>query len=450
MDNYKAKSHSLPRILSLSGSILMVIGIMIGTGVFKKISPMSALGLNESWIIIAWIVAGIVTILGALTIFGLASLTDESGGEYEYLRIIFGDFTGFIFGWACFTIIGSASISAMSYLFSQSLFAIFPLDILLSDNSIKITACLVIIILTLINALGTKKSIFLNSLLTILKITGLLALITAAFFLKPALHHSLNFFHFDIGNNSISDFLGLFFAAMLSAFWAYDGWLSLAFMSGEIKNPKKNVPIAIVTGILIVMVIYVLVNMAYLFTLSKDQIALLDKNKIAADEVSLQLFGPYGHYFISVLILISSLGSLNGIIISYSRLYYKMSQDGYFFKSASDIHSRFKTPHVSLLYSMLVSIGLVFSGTFDTLTDMIVFAGFFFYALLAYGLIKMKKKGRIAAPKMGYPIVPVLFIIFSLALMVNCFISDFYQTLCGAGLIASGIPFYFFFKKKGQ
>ena len=233
---------------------------------------------------------------------------------------------------------------------------------------------------------------------------------------------------------------------MLSAFWAYDGWLSVSFISGEIKNPQRNVPIAIITGISVVMLLYVMINWAYLKIMPVDKLAVLNDNQIAASEVSKIMFGSAGNYIISVLILVSALGSLNGIIITYSRIYYKMSLDGLFFKRAAAVHPRYDTPYMALIYAMVVSCLLVFSGTFDTLTDMIVFAGFLFYAMLAYGLILMKKKGLLTVGKIGYPYVPVLYIIFSLALMVNTFITQPAQTLKGVLLMASGIPFYYLFK----
>jgi APA family basic amino acid/polyamine antiporter len=443
------KAIILKRVLGLSSSVLLVVGIMIGTGIFKKVAPMASSGLSQGSIIAAWIVAGIVTILGALSVSGLATLTTESGGEYEYIRIIFGNFIAFIFGWTCFTIIGSASVAAMSYLFTQSLNAIFNSSFLDVDLHIKIIACGVIMLLTWLNCLGTKKSTQLNNVLTFLKIAGLLFIIIGGFFIfksdTPQLEQVVA--HKDF---SVSKYTSLFFGIMLSAFWAYDGWLSVAFISGEIKNPQKNVPIAIVTGISIVMVLYVLINMAYLKVLPLSKLAAIGNNEIAASEISKMMFGYYGNFLISFLILISALGSLNGIVITYSRMYYKMSLDGLFFAKASLIHSRYQTPYMALIYAMVISCLLVFSGTFDTLTDMIVFAGFLFYAMLAYGLIRMKKKGLLKVGRIGYPFVPIIFILFSLVLMVNTFIDQPKQTCFGILLMLSGIPFYYFFKKRNK
>ncbi len=443
------KNITLKRVLGLGSSVLLVSGIMIGTGIFKKIAPMAASGLSSNAIIVAWIVAGVITVFGALSVSGLATLTSESGGEYEYLRIIFGNFTGFIFGWSCFTIIGSASVAAMSYLFTQSLNAIFNCSFLNVDLHIKIIACVVIMLLTWLNCLGTKKSTQLNNVLTFLKIAGLLFIIIGGLFIfksdTPEAEQVV--VHKDF---SVSKYTSLFFGVMLSAFWAYDGWLSVAFISGEIKNPKKNVPIAIVAGISIVMILYVLINMAYLKVLPLSKLAAIGNNEIAASEISKMMFGYYGNFLISFLILISALGSLNGIVITYSRMYYKMSLDGLFFAKASLIHSRYQTPYMALIYAMVISCLMVFSGTFDTLTDMIVFAGFLFYAMLAYGLIRMKKKGLVKVGRIGYPYVPIIFILFSLALMINTFIDQPKQTCFGILLMLSGVPFYYFFIKRNK
>jgi len=436
----------LKRVLGLTSSLLLVAGIMIGTGIFKKVAPMAASGLSSGYIIAAWVVAGIVTILGALSVSGLASLTTESGGEYEYIRIIFGNFIAFIFGWSCFTIIGSASVAAMSYLFTQSLNSILHTSFLENDLNIKITACVLIVMLTWLNIMGTKKSNFLNNVLTWLKIGGVLFLIAGGliFYRQPVSHDIVSTTNQFTGYELAS----VFFAAMLSAFWAYDGWLSVAFISGEIKNPKRNVPVAIIAGISLVMVLYVLLNWAILKVLPVHQLASLDENQIAAAEMSKRIFGNSGNFLISLLILISALGSLNGIVITYSRMYFKMAMDGSFFAKAAAVHERYETPHVALLMAMFMSCLLVFSGSFDSLTDMIVFAGFLFYALLAYGLIRMKRKGLITVKNIGYPYVPVIYILFSLLLMVNTIVSQPKQTLFGVCLMLSGVPFYFYFKKK--
>ncbi len=455
------RSGALQRVLGVTSGIMLVAGIMIGSGIFKKIAPMAASGLSEQAIIGAWIVAGIVTMLGAFTISGLAELTTESGGEYEYLRIIFGNFIAFLFGWSSFTIIGSASIAAIAFIFTQSVnelipianpltswshFSIGALIYPFSNAGIKIIACIMIVALTWVNYRGTKKGAILNNAVTYLKIAGIVLLIVLGFYYFCS-RESVHAFS---GSSSIplkTSFFGAFFAAMLSAFWAYDGWLNVSFVSGEIKNPTKNVPIAIISGVSIVMVLYVLVNVAFMKVLPLSRLGSFTENDIAASVMADTVLGQNGSLFITVLILLSTFGALNGLIITYARLYYKMAQDGFFFKKVGNAHPLFHTPHIALLYSMVISCVLVFSGTFDMLTDLIVFAGFLFYAMLACGLIYMKQKGRLQGKLIGYPVVPIMFIVFSLALLINTCIEQPKQTLFGLLLMLSGIPLYFFFKR---
>lgn len=460
-DKQVKNAAPLPRVLGLVSAIMLVAGVMIGSGIFKKIAPMAASGLSETQILAAWIVAGIVTMLGAFTVSGLASLTTESGGQFEYLRIIFGNFTAFMFGWSSFTIIGSASIAAIAFIFAQSVNTLFPLYEPLqqlkqfsvagfihpfSDSGVKLLAVVTICSLTWVNYRGTKEGTFLNNVVTWCKVAGILLLIVAGLFFAKE--------HFPVHNATAitampaASVYSAFFAAMLSAFWAYDGWLNVSFMSGEIKNPKRNVPLAIISGVLIVMLLYVLINVAYLNVLPADQIARLGENEIVATVMAGEISGDAGVALVAVLILVCTFGSLNGLIITYSRLYHQMATKQMFFDSARQIHPRFQTPHLSLLYSMLMSCLLVFSGTFDMLTDMIIFAGFLFYALLAWGLIKMKKQGKITSGLIAYPVAPMLFIIFSVLLLINTIVSAPKLSLWGLSLMVTGVPFYYYFTRR--
>jgi len=440
---------SLNRVIGLSSSILLVVGVMIGTGIFKKIVPMAASGLHANHIIAAWVVAGIVTILGALSISALTGLTEQSGGEYEYVRIIFGNFIAFIFGWSCFTIIGSASIAAMSFLFTQSFNEMAHLSILNNPLYSNLFSCCIIGLLTWLNVIGTHKSTVFNNIMTYIKIAGILILIFGAWWLfqQEEVHIPANQ---EVAQHLNGSFIRVFFAAMLSAFWAYDGWLGVAFISGEIKDPVKNVAKSIIIGVSIVMVLYVCINVAFLKIIPIQELASMKDQEIAAAKLSSMLFNKYGHFFISLLILCCSVGSLNGIIFTYARLYYKMSQDGLFFKKAAHIHPTYRTPHMALVYSMAVSCILVFSGSFDMLTDVIVFAGFLYYGLLAFGVFKMKKAGAIQAKGIGYPVVPFLFVLFSIALLYNTFVNQPIQTFAGILLMLAGVPFYLYFNRGGK
>ena len=455
----------LKRVLGLFTAILLVSGIMIGSGVFKKIIPMAQTGLSEAWILAAWLIAGIISMFGAFTLSGLSSLTEESGGVYEYLRLSFGNFFSFLFGWTDFTIIGSASIAALGYIFSQTVNSLVPLPNPLeslahisignfifpfANSGIKLLAIVTIVFLTWVNYRGVKNGGIINNIITSAKILGIVIIILFGLFYKnTAIANQPGL----AVNNIIvplkaAAFFSAMFGAMLSAFWAYDGWGTISFVTGEIKNPKRNVPLAIIIGVSLAIVLYVLINYAYMQVMPLQQLAAVGENKIGAVVVAETMIGNLGRTLIVVLIMVSVFGSLNAIIMSHSRVYFRMAREKYFFKKVAYAHPVYRTPYVSLLYVMIWSCALVISGTFDILTHMVIFAGFLFYGLLAVALFKMKRNGAIKIKVIGYPVVPVILILFSIALIINTFIVQFKYSLIGAGLILLGVPFYYYFKKK--
>lgn len=458
----KKADVSLRRVLGLTAAILLVAGNIIGTGVFKKIVPMAATGLNEWQILSAWLVAGIVALLGAFTMAGLAKMTTASGGLYEYMRLSFGRFAGFILGWTGFSISLSGSIAAIGFIFAQSINAIVPLPDPLhtwssvsignfifpfASSGIKFTAIVTIVVLTWFNYRGIKKGAGLNNILTGLKILGIVLLIVAGLVAsvsgQDATAAGQRAFH--VGT---AGFFSAFFAAAFSAFWAYDGFTNVTYITGEVKNPRRNIPIAIISGVSMVIILYLLVNYAYMRGASVRELGSLGETQIAASFIAGKLMGSTGNFLISILIMISSFGTLNVIIIFYARLYYRMAQENMFFRGAAKVHPVFRTPYISLMISMAWSLVLVFSGTFDMLTDMSVFVSFIYYALLAGALIKMKSKKVIREKIPGYPWAPLIFILFTILLSINTLVTQPKLSLTGIGLVAIGIPFYFYFKWK--
>ncbi|HVK97482.1 MAG TPA: amino acid permease, partial [Flavisolibacter sp.] len=353
------KKIPLIRALGLFTATLLVAGMMIGSGVFKKIIPMAQSGLSETWILGAWIIAGIITMFGAFTLAGLATLTDESGGVYEYLRLSFGNFFSFLFGWTDFTIIGTASIAALGFIFAQTINVLVPLpDPLQSlagisiggfifpfaSSGIKILAIVTIVILTCINYRGVRKGGNISNIITSAKIIGILLIIifgllytaptTTLENITPVVDEKVQ------GN---SGFFAALFAAMLSAFWAYDGWSNVSFITGEIKNPRRNVPIAIISGVLIAMTLYVLVNYAYMHVLPLDKLRAVGQNNIGAVVVAEAMIGGTGSTLITILIMVSVFGALNGIILAHSRIYFRMAQEHFFFRNAANVHPKYRT-----------------------------------------------------------------------------------------------------------
>jgi APA family basic amino acid/polyamine antiporter len=453
-------NSAFKRVLSLPTGILLVAGIMIGSGAFKKIVPMAQTLHSEQYILLAWIIAGVITMLGAFTYAGLATMTTQTGGVYEYFRLIYGDFIAFLFGWSAFTIIGSGAIAALAFVFSQSVNtlvtlpeplhalrdigignAVFPF----ADSGIKLLALVAILWLTWINCLGIKKGSMLNNIVTSAKIIGILLLIISGLLYSG---HAIS--NSGIRNTvnhpeGLALFSGLF-GAMLSALWAYDGWANITYVTGEIKNPTRNVPLAIICGVGIAIVLYSLLNYAYMKVLPVDQLARLGTNKIAAAEVAVVLMGKTGSLVIALLIMTCTFGALNGCIISYPRIYFRMAQENMFFKNAGNVHALFRTPHIALIYSAIWSCILLVSGTFDQITNLIIFASYAFFAMGALGVIRMKMKGVLKSKVIGYPVVPYIIILFCVILVVNTIITQPGASAIGLLLILSGAPFYFYFK----
>ena len=269
----------LIRGLGLFTGTFLVAGVMIGSGVYKKIIPMAQTGLNETWILLAWIFAGLFTMLSAFNLAALTSLTEESGGVYEYLRLSFGNFFSFLFGWTDFSIIGTASVAALAFIFSQTINTLIALPNPLqhwehisiggfiypfADSGIKILSLAAICIVTWINYRGVREGGFVNNIFTSAKIIGIIILIVLGiFYASPAPSSVAVLAETETAGGNVS-FFSAVFVAMLSAFWAYDGWLDISFVTGEIKNPKRNVSLAIFGGVSIAMLLYVLVNFAYM------------------------------------------------------------------------------------------------------------------------------------------------------------------------------------------
>lgn len=458
-ETFPSTTIQLKRSLGLLTSVLLVAGIMIGSGAFKKIVPMSQQLGTENYILLAWICAGIITMIGAFTYAGLATSTNRTGGIYEYLRLAFGDFVSFLFGWSFFSIAGSGAIAALAFIFSQSVHTLitFPEPFIslrdwsighfifpFADSGIKLFAISIVALLTWLNCRGLKPGAVLNNIVTIAKISGILLLMIAGFlYTKPPVQEV------PAAPTIVSDssFVSSLLAAMLSALWAYDGWANITFITGEIKNPQRNLPFAIIGGVCIATLLYVLVNYSFLQVLSPAQLAATAQNEIAGVRIAGIIMGQTGMVIISVLIMTCTFGAVNACIMVYPRLYYRMAQEQRFFKNAAAIHPSFLTPHIALIWSGLWSCLLIISGTFDLLTNLVVFSSYIFFGLTGWGLIKLKRKGMITAKVIGYPVTPVLFILFSLSLIINTLITEPKQSLTGLLLVFSGLPFYWYFKK---
>ncbi|AYA36452.1 amino acid permease [Hymenobacter oligotrophus] len=452
---------TLIRAFGAASGTMLVAGIVIGSGVFKKIVPLAQSGLSEEWILAAWVAAGVVTICGALNLSGMASLTEESGGVYEYLRLSFGNFASFLFGWTDYAIIGSASVAALAFIFAQSVNSLLPLPnpaeawaqlsvggwiYPFADSGIKLLAIGTTAALTWVNYRGVSGSGRLSIVFTAAKIMGILLLILAGIFLSaPTPDGAAAAAPAPVREVSLaSAFLG----ALLSVFWAYDGWVDLSFVTGEIKDPRRNVPRAIIGGVTVAIILYVLVNYAYLRALPLAALAAVGPNEIGAAAAAEALLGAWGKTGVAVLILVSVFGTLNAVLLSHARVQFRMAQEGYFFRAAAAVHPRYRTPHRALLFTMAWSTVLIVSGTFERLTDLVIFATFLFYGLLAVAVVNMKRLGRIPGPVPGYPYVQILLLLFAATFTLHTLVTQPVQSAMGLGLIMTGLPLFVYFRWK--
>ena len=444
--------------------VIFVVANIIGSGVYKKIAPMAAELHSSVWILMAWIAAGIITLFGALSNAEVAGLLADTGGEFVYLKKIYNRFFAFMYGWSLFTVIQTATISSLAYVFSQSLNSIIHLPVIFSslqqftiggvffpfqDFGVKLTAILLILILTGLNISGLKSGAGVSKTIVLLVFVGLLTIVVfglGSLSKQPA--NFLNFKELTQGTVTVS----AFYTAMLAAFWAYQGWVSVGFIGGEVKDPTKNIPKGIVTGVFIVIGIYLVVNVTYLTLLSIPQLIQIHEsgNQIAAVEAVRSFWGTGGVLFISFLILITTLGCTNASILTGARPYYAMAREKLFFKSISKINNA-NVPSNSLLWQGIWASILVLSGTFDQLTDMIIFAVFIFYGATTLGVFILRRRmPEVQRPYKvwGYPVVPAVFILFCIGLFFNTIITRPREAAIGMILILSGIPVYFLLKRK--
>ncbi len=462
------KQGQLLRTISLSAATILVVSSVIGSGVYKKVAPMSAELLSPDLVLCAWIMAGIISLCGALSNAEIAGMMAGSGGEFLYFRRIYGRFTAFMWGWSTFAVIKTASVAGIAYVFAQSFNSMIPLPQLPDgianieigvfkpfDNFGVKSLCIVLILgLTFLNTRGVKGAAGLSTWITRLVIAGLALIVISGLFFGGGSFSNFQTPSIHFTDRSWTDFtfIKAMFAALLAAFWAYEGWNTVGFIGGEIKNPNRNLPLALFFGMLIIMGAYALVNFTYLYVLPIDQLVDVHvaKNDIAAVAVVRHFAGGLGATLISIIILITTLGCTNSTILMPPRVYQAMAQDGLFFKRAADIHPVYNTPNPALWMQGLWACLLVLSGSFDQLTDMLIFAAFFFYGATAFGVFVMRRREPDAERPYkvwGYPVVPALFVLFCVALIIITCINHPREAGLGIVLMLTGVPMYWWWNR---
>ncbi|MBS1576680.1 MAG: amino acid permease [Bacteroidetes bacterium] len=459
-----SQPQQLNRSLGLGMVVVVVIGNIIGSGVYKKVAPMAAELHSSGWVLICWVLGGIISLFGALCNAEVAGLLADTGGEYVYYKKIYNRFFAFMFGWSLFVVIETAAISSLAYVFAESLSSIVHLPPLLSswqdihigtwfypfsNFNIKVTAIILILLLTWVNEKGIKTGAWLSTVILLMVFVGIFIIATGGFTSSHANISSA--FSMQTTNNAPVTFSAVF-TAMLAAFWAYQGWATVGYIGGEVKNPKRNIPMGLIIGVFIIIGLYLLVNVAYLSVLSIPQLEQIytSQQGIPAIEAVRAMWGENGALFISLLIVLTTLGCTHATIYASCRMYYAMAKEGLFFPGVEKLNKS-KAPSMSLWYQCIWACLLVISGTFDQLTDMIIFAVFIYYGATTLGVFILRKKMP-DAPRpyktWGYPVVPAIVLIFSAILFVNTIIERPREAIFGLILMLTGVPLYLWFRNR--
>ncbi len=457
------KSKELHRTLGLGLAVVLVLGNIIGSGVFKKVAPMAAELHSSGWVLICWVLGGVITMFGGISNAEIASMLADTGGEYAYYKKIYNRFFSFIYGWSNFAAIKTAAIASIAYVFAQSLNSIAPFPSILTalrgwnilgifypfeGFSVKLVAIILVLLLTWFNSRGLKLGANLSTVVLLLVITGIVVIAVAGNLSENAhISKAWSFTPVNAGPVTIS----AVFTAMLAAFWGYEGWNSIGFLGGEIKNAHRNLPFAIIIGLFIIILLYLVVNMSYLSVLSIPEMEAINSqvSNVAAIETVRSFWSTSGVIFISVVICLSTFGCTHATIMSNARTSFAMAREGLFFPKMARVNN-YNVPGNALWYQGVWACVLVLSGTFDQLTDMLIFAAFIFYGATTLGVFILRKKMPDASRPYkvwGYPVIPALFILFCIFLIANTIYARPREAGIGLVLIFIGVPLYAWFKK---
>lgn len=454
----------LLRALGLREGIAIHVGSIIGSGIF--IVPATIAGHLEAMgpILLVWVVAGMLTLFGALSLAELSAVLPQAGGPYVYLRHSFGRVWAFLFSWNDFFINKAGSAAALAiglatYLgyfipaaspenaFFSATYTLFGHENVFAFGWTQITAILVIAIVTWLNVRGVQYGGWIMNIFTAAKLIALVGLILAVVFSGKGSTENFLPWWPEKWNSGMTSAFGL---AMISALWAYDGWMSVTLNTGEFQNPQRNVPLSLIIGTLIVIAVYLSANLAYAAMIPIH--AMPGTPRIAA-EVAQMVLGPVGASLVVVGIMASMFGTTNGQLLTGPRSLYAAGVDGAFSKKFGAVHPRFRSPYIAILTLGLWGALLTLSGTYEQLTTYVVFGSWGFYALTALSVIILRKKMPDAVrpyKAWGYPYATLLFVAIAGWFLYNTVVEDTRNAIIGIGLLFLGIPFYFYWRKRSM
>ncbi len=455
----------LERRLGVFSASTLIIGSMIGSGIFIAPSIMAGHVAAPGVFLGLWIVGGALTLLGALSYAELAAMMPHAGGQYVFLREAFGRGTAFLYGWTLFLVIQTGFHAAVAIAFAKYLGVLgLPVgegDVLftagpLSISSASLVACAVILVLTAINCRGVREGAVLQDVLTVIKALSVVVLVVLALASgSGSAEHFTPAFSTDLGPVATAAGIGFLAAtgvAMSKALFAYDAWNTVTFAAGEIREPAKNIPRALVIGTLVTTIAYTAAAAAYLYVLPMDVMAGVRENRVAA-EIATIVLGRPGLVMVAIAILISTFGCVNGLILGGARVFYAMAKDGLFFERCGVIHPRFHTPVAALVLQGGWSCVLALSGSYDALLTYVTFASLAFNALTVVALFVLRRRRPEAERPyrvIAYPLTPILYLVGALFFIAYIFVGAPDEALAGVAIVLLGLPAYAWFRRRGR
>ena len=454
------------KAMSRLDATALVAGAMIGSGIFIVSADIVRQVHSPGLVLLVWAISGVVTVLGALTYGELAAMFPHAGGQYVYLREAISPLFGYLYGWTLFMVIQTGTIAAVAVAFARFTAVLFPAlspDVFVGGtvqlpsgpievglSAQRVFAILSIVVLTWINYWGVRTAAFIQTSLTFIKVATLVALVLlgAVLFRKPEVVAANFSMAFLPEGGSLLMLLPAIGAAMVGTLFAMDAWNNVGFAADELKNPAKDIPIAMGLGTLTVTVLYLLSNVAYLSVLPADAIANAAQDRVGTAALQ-AMFGPAGLYLMAIAIMISTFGCNNGLILSGARVYYAMARDNLFFRRTGTLHPVHKTPTFGLVIQAVWISVLCVSGTYSQLLDYVIFAAVLFYMLTAVGLFALRVRRPhaerpVRAP--GYPWLPGAYVLLTALIGVDLLFKKPQYTWPGLMIVALGVPVYYLWR----
>ncbi len=464
--NETLDQNEMKRELGLLDATLLVAGTMIGSGIFIVAADITRNVGSAGWLIAVWLITGLMTLIAAVSYGELSAMFPKAGGQYVYLKEAYNPLVGFLYGWSFFAVIQTGTIAAVGVAFSKFTAYLWPQVsedlILLTLGSVKISAAQVlaigiIIVLTYINTKGVKGGKMIQTSFTLTKLFSLFGLIIFGFIvMKPEIWTSnwQNAWSMQklspdgtFESLTIAAALGAVAAAMVGSIFSSDAWNNVTFIAGEVRNPKRNIGLSLFLGTLIVTIVYVLANLVYLAVLPLQEIAYAEKDRVAVAASSV-IFGNVGTVIIALMIMVSTFGCNNGLILAGARVYHTMANDGLFFKKTASLNKH-AVPEFGLWLQCLVASALCLSGKYGDLLDMISFVVVIFYVLTILGIYILRvKRPEAERPykAFGYPFLPALYIIMGISFCILLIIYKPNFTWPGLIIVLTGVPIYYMWK----